>query len=421
MGALLCGIALTNQAGFAGDDVVAIAPLVETPTVFAEDLAANPLDAIEKDFDDVSFTCPPVGCLQPFTRPPSWGQVDFLLMWRRPPALPPLVTTSPPGTPLSQAGQLNQPTTTTLLGGRSQVSGPSAGGRIDFGYWLNTCPQVGIGGRFLALGDSSLGYATDSTTTPILARPFLNVTDGQTAAMDTLIVSFPDEATGEIAVQGTSTLIIAEAYLRRAGNHNAGTPGDLVGGYQFSRIDGSLEISSHSTALSTSQLRVPGTTLEVLDSITTQNEFHGGQLGVLNDWNYGCFTIFGSFQLGLGNMRQRAVLAGQTVINDSANSIIDAQGLLTRSTNIETHERNVITVIPQISLRGTYAVSHRVDVTIGYSLIFFPHVLQPTEQLDPDLAVNLADPVLGEQRPQFTFQSRDYWAQGLTFGLRWNY
>ena len=421
MGALLCGIALTNQAGFADDDVVATAPLVETSTVFAEDLAANPLDAIEKDFDDVSFTCPPVGCLQPFTRPPSWGQVDFLLMWRRPPALPPLVTTSPPGTPLSQAGQLNQPTTTTLLGGRSQASGPSAGGRIDFGYWLNTCPQVGIGGRFLALGDSSLGYATDSTTTPILARPFLNVTDGQTAAMDTLIVSFPDEATGEIAVQGTSTLIVAEAYLRRAGNHNAGTPGDLVGGYQFSRIDGSLKISSHSTALSTSQLRVPGTTLEVLDSITTQNEFHGGQLGVLNDWNYGGFTIFGSFKLGLGNMRQRAVLAGQTVINDSANSIIDAQGLLTRSTNIETHERNVITVIPQISLRGTYAVSHRVDVTIGYSLIFFPHVLQPTEQLDPDLAVNLADPVLGEQRPQFTFQSRDYWAQGLTFGLRWNY
>ena len=421
MGALLCGIALTNQAGFAGADVVATAPLVETSTVFAEDLAANPLDTIEKDFDDVSFTCPPVGCRQPFTRPPSWGQVDFLLMWRRPPALPPLVTTSPPGTPLSQAGQLNQPTTTTLLGGRSQASGPSAGGRIDFGYWLNTCPQVGIGGSFLALGDSSLSYATDSATTPILARPFLNVTDGQTAAMDTLIVSFPDEATGEIAVQGTSTLIIAEAYLRRAGNHNAGTPGDLVGGYQFSRIDGSLKISSHSTALSTSQLRVPGTTLEVLDSITTQNEFHGGQLGVLNDWNYGCFTIFGSFKLGLGNMRQRAVLAGQTVINDSANSIIDAQGLLTRSTNIETHERNVITVIPQISLRGTYSVSHHVDVTIGHSLVFFPHVLQPTEQIDPDLAVNLADPVLGEQRPQFTFQSRDYWAQGLTFGLRWHY
>ena len=81
----------------------------------------------------------------------------------------------------------------------------------------------------------------------------------------------------------------------------------------------------------------------------------------------------------------------------------------------------MITVIPQISLRGTYAVSHRVDVTIGYSLIFFPHVLQPTEQLDPDLAVNLADPVLGEQRPQFTFNSRDYWAQGFTFVLRWNY
>lgn len=421
MGAVLCGIACTNQAGIAGDDVVSATRLVGTPTTFAEEIPANHRNAIEGLFGGGAFTCPPVDCLQPFTKPPSWGQVDFLLMWRRPPALPPLVTTSPPGTPLSQAGQLDQPSTTTLLGGRSQLSGPSTGGRIDFGYWLNTCPQVGLGGSFLALGNSSLGYAIDSTTTPILARPFLNVTDGQTAAMDTLIVTFPDEATGEIEVQGTSTLIVAEAYVRQARHHGTGTPGDLVGGYQFSRIDGNLRISSHSTALNTSQLRVPGTTLSLVDSIDTQNEFHGGQLGVLNDWHYGCFTMFGSFKLGLGNMRQRAVLTGQTVINDSTTSITDPQGLLTRNTNIGTHERNVITVIPQVSLRGTYAVSPRVDVTIGYSLIFFPHVLQPTEQLDPDLAVNLATPASGEPRPQFTFQSGDYWAQGMTFGLRWNY
>ncbi|MBB75195.1 MAG: hypothetical protein CMJ75_11860 [Planctomycetaceae bacterium] len=419
MGAVLCATALTNQSGYADEDVSPARPLPGTPAAFAEDLSADQLDAVEDRFSDLSFTGPPVGGLRPFKKPPSWGQVDFLLMWRRQPALPPLVTTSPPGTPLAQAGQLSQPTTTTLLGGQSQVSGPSTGGRIDFGYWLNACSQLGVGGSFLALGNSSLDYAIDTTTTPILARPFFNVTDGQTAAMDTLLASFPDEASGEIAVQATSTLIVAEAYLRQAGQHGAGTPGDLVGGYQFSRIDGSLKISSHSTALSTSQLRVPGTTLSLFDSINTQNEFHGGQLGVLNDWHYGCFTIFGSFKLGLGNMRQKAALSGQTVIDDSVNSITDPQGLLIRNTNIGNYERNVITVVPQVNLRGTYAVSHQLDVTIGYSLIFFPHVLQPAEQLDPDLAVNLA--ASGEPRPQFTFQSRDYWAQGLTFGLRWNY
>ena len=424
IGTVLCGIVIINQAGFAGEDLVAVAGSpMRTLSARTEDAQQPYLDTASSMVmpNGTAFVGPPVRSIHPLKKLPSWGQLDFLLMWRKPQNLPPLVTTSPSGTPLAQAGQLNQATTTTILGGRSLMNGPSTGGRIDFGYWLDAHPQMGLGGSFLALGNSTLAYATDSATTPIVTRPFLNVTDGQTAAMDALIVSFPDEAAGDIEIQGTSKLIVAEGYLRQIWHNDPSTPIDLVAGYQFSRIDENLMINSHSTALSTSQLRPPGTTLALLDSISTQNEFHGGQIGVLNDWDNDCMKISASFKLGLGNMRQRAVFLGHTVIDDSVNSVTDAQGLLTRNTNIGIHERNVITVIPQINLRGTYSVTHRVDVTIGYSLIFFPHVIQPAEQLDPDLAVNFANPVLGESRPEFTFQSRDYWVQGLTFGLRWNY
>ena len=364
---------------------------------------------------------PRLSCCGVLARPPSWGQLDFLLWWRSPYHLPPLVTSSPVGTPVDQAGQLNQPTTTRLLGGHSLANGPNAGGRIDFGYWLDTHQQLGIGGSFLALGQSHLEFATDSSTHAILTRPFNNVSAGQAPLADALLIAFPDESTGRVDVRGSSRLMVAEGYLRQSWYDDVVTNIDLVAGYQFSRIDESLLITSQSTISSTSNLRPPGTTLDVRDSFVTRNEFHGGLIGFLTDWRFHCLTVTGSVKVGLGNMRQRAAISGQTVIGDSVTSFTDPQGLLARNTNHGSHQRNVFTVVPQFGLRSAYAVSDGFDVTLGYSLILWSHVLQPANQIDSDLAVNLSDPLSGESRPEFTFKSNDYWVQGMTLGVRWSY
>src|SRR5262249_44339784 len=64
-----------------------------------------------------------------------WAEADFLLWWMRGASLPPLVTTSPAGTPISQAGVLGGTGTTTLFGDSTVNGDLRAGGRIAVGCW----------------------------------------------------------------------------------------------------------------------------------------------------------------------------------------------------------------------------------------------------------------------------------------------
>src|SRR5262245_31571922 len=74
------------------------------------------------------------------SNPPScpriWVRGEYLLWWLSAPKLPPLVTTSPPGTPQIDAGVLGSPGTAVLFGD-SHVNGDvRSGGRVTLGGWL---------------------------------------------------------------------------------------------------------------------------------------------------------------------------------------------------------------------------------------------------------------------------------------------
>ena len=66
-----------------------------------------------------------------------WGSAEYLLGWTRGQLLPPLVTTSPAGTPVGTVGVLGQPTTTILYGNTHVNTEGRDGGRFELGYWLN--------------------------------------------------------------------------------------------------------------------------------------------------------------------------------------------------------------------------------------------------------------------------------------------
>ena len=59
-----------------------------------------------------------------------------------------------------------------------------------------------------------------------------------------------------------------------------------------------------------------GTRLDVLDSFETRNEFHGGMLGLLAEIEGGSWSFNMLAKLGLGNMRQKVIISGQTLITD---------------------------------------------------------------------------------------------------------
>src|SRR5262249_13779926 len=88
-------------------------------------------------------TCPAGGA----ARGPAggtWAEAEYLLWWMRGASLPPLVTTSPPGTPQSQAGVLGAPGTRVLFGGSDVNDEARSGGRFRLGTWLDDCQRFGL-------------------------------------------------------------------------------------------------------------------------------------------------------------------------------------------------------------------------------------------------------------------------------------
>lgn len=350
---------------------------------------------------------------------PSWTNVDFILWWRGARNYPPLVTSSPLGTSADNAGQLGLPSTRTLFDGEAFDEDAHAGGRIDLGYWLDDCGCFGVGGGFFALGEEANDFELNSGANPIITRPFLNVTDGQTPQQDTLLIAFPGESTGSVRVASRSDLLGADAYVRQLFTQTCNLRLDVLGGYRFFRIDEELRISNELTALTTSQLRVPGTTLSLFDQFAAQNEFHGGQFGFLTEYRMCGFTIDGLLKVALGNMSQTVTVAGQTVINDTVNIAVDNQGLLARSSNIGTHEQNEFCVVTELGVKARYHLNSCVDLAFGYNFLSFSDVALPDNQLDT--TVNLANPATGAQRPSFVFNSGDYSAHGISLGLQGRY
>ena len=124
-----------------------------------------------------------------------WANVEYLSYWMKGNGLPPLVTTSPTGTPQADAGVLGEPNTRILFGNERVVDGQRNGGRITVGGWW-VGDVLGIEGNYWALGRETTNYRAVSdfsnglaSTDPILARPFTNAALG--GVQDSLIVAFP--------------------------------------------------------------------------------------------------------------------------------------------------------------------------------------------------------------------------------------
>jgi hypothetical protein len=213
----------------------------------------------------------------------------------------------------------------------------------------------------------------------------------------------------------------SDVFLRAVLGRSAGARVDMLFGYQFSRIDEKLLITSTLTATANAQLLNPGTTLDLFDIFDTRNEFHGGTIGLLFERRYGCFSMDLMTKFGFGSMSSTVTLVGQSTIDDGNVETVDNQGLLVRDTNSGVHHRREFCFVPEFSLRGGWHLSECVELTCGYSFTLWTESLQAGNQIDRDLAVNPDDPPVDQQRPELRFHGNEHWAHGLSVGLRFEY
>ncbi len=386
----------------------------ESAGVTETELVASP---VQMPVDSTCSSCGTTGCdlacLVPCGR---WASFEYLIWWRRGGRLPALATTSPNGTPLDQAGVLGLPSTTVLFGDDSYGQDATAGGRVTVGTWLDDYGRSQLEWRFFALGRETVEFDISSNDDPILARPFNN--------RDVLIgpigptsrpLAFPNIATsGSISVRGESEVYGSDIVLRCRSSEVGRASVDLMLGYQFSRISEGLTISDSFVDIDPTNLVADGTRQDIVDRFDTRNEFHGGLLGMEGTYHGSGWRLELLARIALGNMRQIVDIAGQTtndVPNDPNSPFVLAEGLLAGGSNQGRRERDKFAVVPEFGATVVFELSDCVDLSVGYSYIYWSNVAQAGRQIDSMLFVP----------SQFAFNDGSYWVHGLNLGAEFRF
>jgi len=371
-----------------------------------------------------------------------WGQVSALAWWTREMALPPLVTTSPPGTPQAQAGVMGAGGTQVLFGDGDVFTDLRYGTQFRVGGWLGPRRWVGLEFDYTGLQDEQTRFFAVSVGDQILARPFLNV-GPNTMAFDSALVAYPNLLAGTVLVDVDSRFQSAGFHLvtnllctfgsqhsarRELGSCNSGFRLDLLGGYRYLSLDESVTIRDYLVTTVT-----PRTGLIGFDQFSTGNDFHGGELGLAAKYQRRRWWTEGLLRVALGRTQETIAIRGETQVivpPDAQNGpgTLLAGGLLAQTTNIGDHSYKASAWAPEIGATCGYELTPHLSVKLGYSLLFLSNVIRPAGAID--LGVNetyIPDPSdpnlvpVGPARPAVAFNDTNYWAQGFHLGLdyRW--
>lgn len=344
-----------------------------------------------------------------------WARADFLLWWSKGSHSPALITTGPN----SSGGVLGANGTQVVFGGDRLGTGTRYGGRTDFGIWLDEEKGVGIGGSFLGLTTATSPYLARSEAsngTPLLARPFYDVTTGLPSSQ---VVAQQNLLTGGINVRSTNDFLLADAYVRETLLGRCQERLEFFYGYRFARMDEALDIYDQSVVVDGGGLVPIGTTIDSADLFRTQNTFHGGLLGLGAEIHRGKVTVMMAGKVALGDMRQEVTIGGQSITTVPGVGTASRFGsLYAQPTNIGKYARDNFAVIPEATMNINYALTDRWSASVGYSFLYLNNVMQAAYQVDTSInPTQISGPLVGEAAPVFNFRRTDYWLHGVNFGL----
>lgn len=325
----------------------------------------------------------------------GWVRPEFLYWWTEGMDVPPLVTSGAGGPVVFGADEINDDW--------------RSGGRLHAGVWINPSLVTAIEGSLFALTDETTSFQAAGTTAAPLARPFFNLA---TLTGDASLVPAAAFTTGTIAIEATTQFVGAELMLRQM----AGAPGRfataILVGYRYNRLDDELRIGEF-------QIGAGPTTVTRFDYFSTENSFHGAQVGFMTGTRYNRLTGEFVLKLGLGNTHSKVRIDGATttVVGVGA-PVTTTGGLLAQSSNIGFYEQDEFSVIPELGATIGFNITERFRVTAGYTFIYWSRVARPHDQIDRDISLPVL-PGPNAARPEFTFNKSDFWAQGVNLGLEY--
>ncbi|MFO0970351.1 MAG: BBP7 family outer membrane beta-barrel protein [Gemmataceae bacterium] len=364
-------------------------------------------------------------------------RAEYLLWWTRGSNYPPLVTTDSPNAPQVTQGALPPTGTATVLFGGPQDPRLQSGARFGFTYWLGDCGLWGLDANYFFLGSRSDRFAASSDQFPVLGRPFINAITGQENRQLTATPGTnPGDVfalRGAVSVDAPSRLSGWDIGLRRCLCSDCCWKVDVTFGYReldlFDGVDIHEDIVSLKAVPGAGGLLDPGNRIQVLDSFTTHNHFHGAQAGLRGEYRWNDFIFEGKFNLALGYTDQSVnILGGQTITRLTGQQQTFVGGLLALPSNIGYFSQQRFGVVPEVGVKIGYQLTDNLRVYAGYDFLFWNSVVRASDQIDrrlnPFLVPGLIippQPVQGPILPRVPMSTTTYWAQGVSFGLEWRY
>jgi hypothetical protein len=396
-------------------------PPATIPATQAESMVKSPTQAC------VNGQCSPLtsACADPCVCGPDgrfWIGGEYLYWTARGAQTPPLVSTSPAGTPVNQAGVLGAPGARTLFGGDAINDDWHSGVRVYAGLWLDQRQTFGLDFSGFYLFRDNTDFTATSSGSPIISRPFRNTLNGTQAAE---LVAFPGILAGTVTVGSGSNVYGVNPNLRINLCCDPCGRLDLLLGYRYMRLSERITVREDLTATDPLGARAPfGTQITVFDSFDTINTFNGGQVGLAGEMRRGNFFVGGRVSVAIGNTHKQVNINGQTriVAPDGTRTNL-VGGLLAQRSNIGTYAFDAFSVIPEVGLNVGMNVSKNVRVYGGYSFLYWTNVTRAAEQIDfgvnPTSIPRSATPTTlqGSPRPIFLHREADYWLHGLNAGI----
>lgn len=343
-----------------------------------------------------------------------WMSSEALLWFTPNRSMPALITTSDPGTlPVDRPGALGN--VQTVFG--DDINGEVSGGiRFDLGKQVSE--DFSIGGRFWWLGNNDDSYfASDDGSNMSIGRPFYNLLIPEADAY--LIASDPGsevsvDFSGSIAAQSQLKLWAAEGYGKLSLAKVDNATFDLIGGYSHFSISDMLWIQSVAIRQDTARIR------RLTDTFDIENEFNGGQIGFQLAMNHKRWSVSTLTKIHLGNMNQNINISGSgSDQTPPLSADTDDNGFLAIDHSGE-YERDTFSFVPEVNLKLGYSVRDNVNLTLGYSFIYFDNVALVGDvvntNIDP-LGIHDSGDLFAGSRPAFDFNDSGLWIQGIDFGM----
>jgi hypothetical protein len=353
-----------------------------------------------------------------------YGSAEYLMWWVTDGHVPPLVSAGPGTLPVTQQAIPGIDGNTILFQGPLDY-GTFSGARFTLGYWFDPCETCALEGRFFFLSNESANFAAASGGNPALGRPFIDQNFNVPAAE---LTASPGIVSGMVNVSSFSELWGAEVNLRK--NVCCGCWGrfDLFGGFRYLDLKEKLNITETEVAGPNSLMFsdiLPGSNVFVYDSFRTRNQFYGGQLGSQLELRRGRWFTDLRAAVALGDVHQTIDVSGtQTLVPPGGGPTqLTTGGLLALPSNIGHFTSDRFAVVPELGINVGYQITENFRVFVGYTVLYWSHVVRPGDQIDTVLDIRQIPHTIGpippvaQSRPIMPFRQTDFWAQGVNFGL----